>query len=145
MRVRVLYPVTDLTVSAAAAAACSVAMKVFPSQNLALSVRTKAMGNGQYTFWMDGSTSGVPAAIDPAAFFTTDLGSVNTLQGCLDRCTNRNLCVGARFGAYTLSSDAITAPSCQLVMAKVQVRGLAKQRCLIAEQLALAGQLSLQQ
>jgi hypothetical protein len=145
-----LFTVTDLTspASATVAAACSVAMKVFPSQNLALSKLTsaKAMGNGQYTFWMDGSPSGVPAAIDPdPEFFTTGLSGVNTLQGCLDQCTNRNLCLGARFGAYTLGSGAITASSCQLILAKVQVRGHTKQRCLNAEHLALAGQLSMPQ
>jgi hypothetical protein len=114
--------VIDLT-SCAAAAACSVAMKVFPSQNLALSKRAaaKAMGNGQYAFWMDGGASGVPAAIDPSTtFYTAALSGVTTLQACLERCTNRNLCVGAGFGAYDLDTDVIGA-TCKLIMAKVQV------------------------
>ncbi|WIA09380.1 hypothetical protein OEZ85_008786 [Tetradesmus obliquus] len=117
-------PVTDKPFNLAG----GVAVKVFPSQNLALStkVQTKAMGNGQYTFWMDGDESaGVPAALNTSAtYYTTPtLPSSPKLQDCLDACTNSNLCVGARFGAYTLATDEIDAtPSstCRLIMAKVQ-------------------------
>uniref|UniRef100_A0A383VV89 Apple domain-containing protein n=1 Tax=Tetradesmus obliquus TaxID=3088 RepID=A0A383VV89_TETOB len=99
-----------------------VAIKVFPSQNLALSkVTRKAMGNGQYTFWMDGSATGVPAAIDKTSNTYYTVGqTATTLQACLDLCTNRNLCVGARFDDYTLATDAIPDLSCQLILAKVQ-------------------------
>jgi hypothetical protein len=101
-------------------------MKVFPSQNLALSTKitTKAMGNGQYTFWMDGSATGVPAAINKTGnTYFTAAGSETTLQACLESCTNRNLCIGAKFGAYNLGTDGIAGSSCQLIIAKVQVGG----------------------
>ncbi|WIA29466.1 hypothetical protein OEZ86_011967 [Tetradesmus obliquus] len=115
-------PVTDAPFKAAG----GVAVKVFPSQNLALSLKSKAMGNGQYTFWMDGSATGVPAAIDKTGntYYTNPaaplLAAEDKLQACLDACTNSNLCVGAAFGAYDLTDDSITSDSCRLIMAKVQ-------------------------
>jgi hypothetical protein len=132
-----------LAAAAAAAVACSVAMKVFPSQNLALStVKSKAMGNGQYTFWMDGSATGVPAAIDPGtgSIYYTAGQAAATLQICLDLCTNSNLCIGATFGAYNLANDQIAVDSCRLIKAKVQVGSRAHTLCAHATLVdALAG------
>lgn len=95
-----------------------VALKLFPSQNLAQStnVTAKAMGNGQYSFWAgaDVDDEFVPAKYETAT-------GVTELQDCLDKCNNNNLCSGVGFGEYTAADGTFTASdSCKLIMAIVQ-------------------------